>query len=162
MGGNRAWLSAPWLPTDIQPAEIVKLTFIMLLAKQLVWLKDARDLKSVSNVAMLAGHLLFMVGLIYVVSSDMGSALVYVFAFIGMAFAAGMALRWFLAGGAVAGIGFYLLWEKDKIPEYMKMRFRILFEHDQHRFGFGQLLESIRRARSSSCPYSCLRRRACR
>lgn len=137
VGGNRAWLSASWLPMNIQPAEIVKLTFIMLLAKQLVWLKDTRDLKSVSSVAMLGGHLLFMVGLIYVVSSDMGSALVYVFAFIGMAFAAGMALRWFLAGGAAAGIGFYLLWEKDKIPEYMKMRFRILFEHDLDPQGVG-------------------------
>jgi len=130
VGGNRAWLSASWLPMNIQPAEIVKLTFIMLLAKQLVWLKDTRDLKSVSSVALLAGHLLFMVGFIYVVSSDMGSALVYVFAFLGMTFVAGVALRWFAFGGAAAGIGFFLLWEKDKIPEYMKMRFRVLFNHD--------------------------------
>ncbi|NLU24490.1 MAG: FtsW/RodA/SpoVE family cell cycle protein, partial [Clostridiales bacterium] len=137
VGGNRAWLSASWLPMNIQPAEIVKLTFIMLLARQLVWLKDNRDLKSFSNVAMLAAHLLFMVGLIYVVSSDMGSALVYVFAFIGMAFAAGMALRWFFIGGAAAGIAFYLLWETDKIQEYMKMRFMVLFDHNLDPQGVG-------------------------
>ena len=34
-GGNRAWISIPGFPMDIQPAEIVKITFIILLAKQL-------------------------------------------------------------------------------------------------------------------------------
>jgi rod shape determining protein RodA len=138
--GNRAWLGVRGFPLNIQPAEIVKLTFIILLAKQFVWLREKRDLKSFTSAAMVAGHLLFMVALIYVVSSDMGSALVYVFIFIGMAFTAGLALRWFLIGGAGAGIAFYLLWELDKIPPYMKMRFQILFDHtlDPQKIGWQQ------------------------
>ena len=52
--GNRAWLDFPFLPVKVQPAEIVKITFILVLAKQLAWLKENRNLKSVTSVAMLA------------------------------------------------------------------------------------------------------------
>ncbi len=135
--GNLAWLHIPGFPVNIQPAEIVKMTFILLLAKQLVWLKENRDLKSVPSVAMLGGHLLLMIGLYYVISSDMGSALVYVFAFACMAFAAGVAARWFILGISGAGIGFFLLWQEEKIPEYMMDRFRILFDHDLDPLGVG-------------------------
>ena len=31
--GNKSWLSASWLPTSIQPSEIVKLTFSILVAR---------------------------------------------------------------------------------------------------------------------------------
>ena len=37
--GNRAWLDFPFLPVKVQPAEIVKLTFTLVLAKQLAWLE---------------------------------------------------------------------------------------------------------------------------
>ena len=37
--GNKAWLTASWLPTSIQPAEIVKLTFTVLLARQRAWFR---------------------------------------------------------------------------------------------------------------------------
>ena len=96
VNGNRAWLDIPLLPVNIQPAEIVKLTFILLLAQQLVWLKENRDLKSLSSIAFLGGHLALIAGLYVLVSSDMGSTLVYVFAFAAMAYAAGVALRWFV------------------------------------------------------------------
>ncbi len=129
VNGNRAWLDIPLLPVNIQPAEIVKLTFILLLAQQLVWLKANRDLKSTASIAFLGGHLLLIVGLYYVISSDMGSALVYVFVFAAMAFVAGVAIRWFVMALLGGGIAFYLLWELDKIPDYMKDRFRVLVDH---------------------------------
>ena len=130
VNGNRAWLDIPLLPVNIQPAEIVKLTFIILLAQQLVWLKEERDLKSIPSIALLGGHLLLIAGLYFVVSSDMGSALVYVFAFAAMAYAAGVAIRWFVMALLGGGIAFYLLWELDKIPQYMKDRFIVLVNHD--------------------------------
>ena len=130
VNGNRAWLDIPLLPVNIQPAEIVKLTFILLLAQQLVWLKENRDLKSLSSIAFLGGHLALIAGLYVLVSSDMGSTLVYVFAFAAMAYAAGVALRWFVMALLGGGIAFYLMWELDKIPEYMKDRFRVLVDHD--------------------------------
>lgn len=128
-GGNRAWLGFDGFPVNIQPAEIVKMTFILLLAKQLVYLKEHRDLKSIPSIGMLVGHLGLIVGLYYVISDDMGSALVYIFAFACMAFVAGVALRWFAIGLAAGGLGFYILWNEDKVNDYMKERFAVLFDH---------------------------------
>lgn len=128
--GNRAWLKFPFLPVSIQPAEIIKMTFVLLLAKQLAWLKEERDLRSVSSIGMLAGHLLFMVGVYYVISGDMGSALVYIFIFACMCFAARVATRWFVMGLAGGSFAFYLLWELDFISGYMKDRFLTLFDHN--------------------------------
>lgn len=128
--GNRAWIGISGFPVNIQPAEVVKLTFLLVLARQLVWLKEHRDLRSLKSILFLGGHLLLMVGLYYVISSDMGSALVYVFIFACMAFVAGVAIRWFVIALLGGGIGFYLLWELDKIPDYMKERFRVVFDHD--------------------------------
>ncbi len=135
--GNLAWLHIPGFPVNIQPAEIVKLTFILLLAQQLVWLKENRDLKSIPSIAMLGGHLLLIVGLYYVISSDMGSVLVYVFAFACMAFVAGVALRWFVLAISGGAFVFYALWELDKIPPHMVDRFRILFDHSYDPQGVG-------------------------
>ena len=43
--GNTAWLKFPFLPFSIGPAEVVKITFTLLLAKQLEWLREVkRDL----------------------------------------------------------------------------------------------------------------------
>ena len=86
----------------MQPAEIVKLTFIIVLAKQLAWLKENRDLRSISSIVMLAAHFGVIFALYYKISSDMGSALVFLFIFACMCFVAGVALRLFLIGGGAA------------------------------------------------------------
>ncbi len=130
VNGNQAWIHIPGIPVNIQPAEIVKLTFILLLAQQLVWLKENRDLKSIPSVMMLGGHLLLITGIYYVVSSDMGSALVYVFIFACMAFVAGVAIRWFVLAIGGGGFAIFILWEKELLPAYMMQRFRVLFDHD--------------------------------
>ena len=135
--GNRAWLGIRGFPVNIQPAEVVKITFIIVLAKQLVWLKEKRDLKSIPSLAMLGGHLLVLIGLYYVISGDMGSALVYIFIFVCMVFIAGVAKRWIALGLFGGAFGFYLLWQEDKIPGYMKMRFQILFDHELDPLGLG-------------------------
>ena len=135
--GNRAWLGIQGFPANTQPAEIVKLTFILVLSRQLVWVKENWGLKSLRSIAFLAGHVLLMVGLYYVISSDMGSALVYVFIFAAMAFVAGVAARWFIVALLGGGAAFYLLWELDKIPPYMKERFQVLVDHSLYPLGAG-------------------------
>lgn len=127
--GNKAWLEFPFLPVKVQPAEIVKLTFIIVLAKQLSWLKENRDLRSISSIVMLAAHFGVIFALYYKISSDMGSALVFLFIFACMCFAAGVALRWFLIGGGAAGLLFYAMWDLDLLDTYMKNRFIVLFDH---------------------------------
>ena len=113
----------------MQPAEIVKLTFTLVLAKQLAWLKENRDLSSIPSILFLGVHFGVIFLLYYKVSSDMGSALVFLFIFICMCFVAGVALHWFAIGGVLGGVGFWALWDLNKMPKYMKLRFQVLFDH---------------------------------
>lgn len=129
INGNRAWLGIEGFPINIQPAEVVKITFIIVLAKQLVWLKEKRDLKSIPSLAMLGAHLVILIGLYYTISGDMGSALVYIFVFACMVFVAGVAKRWIALTLFGGGFGFYILWQEDIIPDYMKARFEVVFDH---------------------------------
>ena len=139
--GNVAWLKFPGIPFQIGPAEVVKISFTLLLAKQLEWLREEkRDLKSFRSALLAAGHTLLLMGWYVVISRDMGNALTFFFIFLCMAFAAGFALRWFALlfagiGGAVAAL--LLL---DLVPEsmeYMVNRFRILFDHSLDPLGVG-------------------------
>lgn len=136
--GNRAWLEIPHIPFSIQPAEVVKIAFILLLSKQFEWVKEQRrELKSFGSVVMPTAHLLFMVGLIYAVSSDMGSALVYVFIFACIAMVAGVAWRWFILGGGGMTAAVLALYFLDKLPSHMADRFHVLFDHSFDPQGVG-------------------------
>lgn len=139
--GNRAWLKFPFVPFQIGPAEVVKITFVLLLAKQIEWLwQEKEDLKSFSSAAFVAAHTFGLCGLYFLVSHDMGNGLVFVFIFLCMAFVAGFALRWFFllfagAGGLIAAV--LLL---DLVPEnmtYMLKRFIVLFDHGFEPQGVG-------------------------
>ena len=117
--GNRAWLGVNDIgkrlgvgflenfPITVQPAEIVKITFILLLARQLALLQEKRDLRSFTNVIQPTAHAGAMFVFYYILSKDAGSGLVYLFVFLCMAFAAGFALRWIILGigGAVVRDG---------------------------------------------------------
>ncbi len=128
--GNQAWLKIPGIPFQIGPAEIVKITFTLLLAKQLEWLREEkRDLKSFSSAAMAAGHTLLLMGYYVIISKDMGNALTFFFIFLCMAFAAGFALRWFALLFLGGGAAFAAAWALELIPSYMMDRFRVLFDH---------------------------------
>ena len=55
--GNTAWLKFPFIPFSIGPAEVVKISFTLLLAKQIEWLRvEKRDLKSFRAALFAAGH----------------------------------------------------------------------------------------------------------
>ena len=55
-GGNLSWIHIPGIPLEIQPAEVVKLSFILLFAFQCAKLRE-KDLSSIPSVAQLVGHL---------------------------------------------------------------------------------------------------------
>ena len=137
-GGNRAWLKFPGFPVNIGPAEVVKITFVLLLAKQLEWLREEkRDLKSFPSALMVGAHAIGMCGFYFLVSGDMGNGLVFLFIFICMAFVAGFALRWFvlLIGGGTAAVA--AAWKLGIMPDYMQGRFLALFDHNYDPLGVG-------------------------
>jgi len=139
--GNTAWLKFPYVPVSIGPAEFVKISFSLLLAKQLEWLKEEKqDLRSFPAAFTIAGHTLGLVGFYFVISGDMGNALVFFFIFFAMSFVAGVALRWFalLLGGIGAGAAVILLF--DLIPtskRYMLDRFIVIFDRTYSPLGAG-------------------------
>ncbi len=124
-GGNRSWLDFPFLPIDIQPAEICKITYVLIMAS--VMTSHQQRISSIRSVMHMVFHLLALVGLNVVISKDAGVSLIFVFIFIGMAFAGGVSLVWFaLAGGAITA-AFPLLW-KFFFDDYQKTRIMILFD----------------------------------
>lgn len=139
--GNQAWLKIPGIPFQIGPAEVVKITFTLLLAKQLEWLREEkRDLRSFRAAFLTAGHTFALMGWYVVISGDMGNALTFFFIFLCMTFAAGFALRWFvlLFAGIGGGVAAVLL--LDLVPpsmNYMLNRFRVLFDHSYDVQGVG-------------------------
>ena len=101
-GGNHSWLYVG-LPMMIQPAEIVRLTFTVLLAKQIAWFRDDRRMKGLASLIFPAAHAGFMFVWIYILSKDAGSGLMYLVIYVGMAVAAGLAWYWFALGFGVLG-----------------------------------------------------------
>jgi len=135
--GNRSWLYASWMPTSIQPAEIVKLSYTILIAKQIAWFSENRKMKGLESLFWPVAHAGFMFLYIYVISSDAGNGLVYLMICAGMACAAGLAWYWFAAGFSALGLGIGLLALMDKLPTYMTKRFRVLFDHSYDPRGVG-------------------------
>lgn len=136
--GNQAWLRFPGIPFNIGPAEIVKITFTLLLAKQLEYLREEkRDLKSFSAAFQVGGHTLLLMGWYVAISGDMGNALTFFFIFLCVAFAAGFALRWFVLLFTGAGVGISVALALNLIPTYMQERFKVLFDHSYDPAGIG-------------------------
>ena len=109
--GNKSWLR--FGPIGIQPSEIIKITFAMLLAKQMSRLRESpRGLSGVFSVIQLVAHFALMFGLIVVISADLGSALVFLFIFAAMCFAGGLKIWWFLAAIGICAAAAPTLWEK--------------------------------------------------
>lgn len=131
-GGNKSWIDLKII--TIQPAELVKLPFIMLLAKQISVLQE----KGINKISSLFWVLLFtgsLCGVIFVISKDMGMVLVYLFIAAIMLWVAGVKLRWFALAGAVGAGGVALLW--PRLPEYLRLRIMVVFDHDLDPFGKG-------------------------
>ncbi len=118
--GYKSWLR--FFGIGIQPAEVVKITFLVLLAKQLKALKASKSgLNSIVSVLMLVAHFGLMFLLIIAASSDLGSALVFGIIFVVMLFAAGISLIWFFLGAVVIGAASPLIWNSF-LSEYQKER----------------------------------------
>ena len=134
INGNRNWMYLPGIPVSIQPAEVVKLTFVLILAR----IMDRSREYGISrpwSVLKMAGFTAFFMGLNTYLSHDFGMSLVYFFIFGVMAFAAGVKLRWFaLALGGVAGL-VAVAW--SHLPAHIQMRFQILLDHSLDPLGVG-------------------------
>lgn len=132
--GNRSWLDLPLIPVDIQPAEICKITYILITAS--VMNSHQNRISSVPSVFHMAFHLLFLFGLNVVLSRDLGVSLIYVGVFIGMAFAGGVSMLWFAAAGGALVAAAPVLWN-EFLDDYQKDRIEMLFNPEVDPEGLG-------------------------
>jgi rod shape determining protein RodA len=142
--GNKSWLDFPLLPIDIQPAEICKITYILIMAS--VMSSYQNRISSLRSVFTMVFHLGLLAGLNMVLSSDLGVTLIFVFIFAGMAFCGGVNPLWFLiAAGAVVAL-FPVLW--NFLGEYQKLRIEILFNPDIDPLGTGPRFHTMQALKS--------------
>lgn len=122
--GNRSWLDFPLIPVNIQPAEICKITYILIMAS--VMASHQNNISGIPSVMHMVLHLGLLVGLNMALSRDAGVSLIFVFIFIGMAFGGGVSLWWFaLAIGAIAA-AIPVVW--PLLGEYQQERILVLID----------------------------------
>ena len=122
--GNKSWLDLPGLPFDIQVAEILKTTYILIAAS--VMAAHQNRLSNYKSVMHMVFHLGLLVGLNMVLSKDAGVSLIFVFIFIGMTFAGGVGKGWFFLALGCLGVGFPVLW--PMLAPHQKARIEVLFD----------------------------------
>ena len=142
--GNRSWLDIPLIPVDIQPAEICKITYILIMAS--VMASNQSRISSLRSIFQMGFHLALLVGLNMVISKDLGVSLIFVFVFIGMAFAGGVNLLWFLGAGSAVVLAWPLLW--DLMGSHQRNRILVLFDPTVDPDGIYERYHAVRSMRS--------------
>ena len=122
--GNRSWLDIPGFPVMIQPAEICKITYVVIMAS--VMSAYQSRVSSPKAVFHMVFHLMLVVGLNMVLSGDAGVSLIFVFIFIGMAFTGGVSLFWFGLAIALIVVAWPILWEV--MGKYQQERILVLID----------------------------------
>ena len=142
--GNESWIDIPLLPVDIQPAEICKITFILIMAS--VMASNRSRISSLKSIISMGFHLALLVGLNMVLSGDLGVSLIFVFIFIAMAFAGGVSLLWFLAAGGSIVLAWPLLW--DLMGSHQRNRILVLIDPTFDPDGVYERYHAVRSMRS--------------
>ena len=143
--GNKSWLDFPFLPFDIQPAEVCKITFVLVMAS--VMASQQNNISSPKSLGLIIFNMLLVVGLNLLVSSDMGVSLIFVFITIGMIWAGGVSIFWFLAAGAFGALFAPLAWQFI-LSDNQKNRILVLFNPSLDAQGTGALYHTNRALRS--------------
>lgn len=145
--GNKSWLKLPGVPVNIQPAEICKIIFVLLLAR--VMQANQNNISSFKSVFSMAFYLVALVGLNMVISHDAGVSLIFVFIFIVMAFVGGVKVWWFLCGiGGLAMLAPYI-WN-NLMQDYQKLRLEAIWNPDVDPLGTGVRWHTMHSLRSLS------------
>lgn len=123
---NRSWLSFSWLPFSVQPAEICKIIYIIIIAKTMAIYRN--KVSSFLTIMQLAVITALLVALILVVSGDTGVALPYIFIFVIMAYAGGVNIGWFALAAGAATVAAPFIWNSKLVREDQKQRILMLFD----------------------------------
>ena len=134
---DKAWLMI--FGITFQPSELAKIGFIITFSYHLSKLLNAGILNEPLSIIYLCLHGAAPVLLVHLQGDD-GSALVFLFVFIVMMFAAGVKMRYFIAASGLLVVAAPIMWFKV-MDEFQKKRILILFnpELDPELTAFQQL-----------------------
>lgn len=135
--GNRAWLGLPGIPITLQPAEVNKVFFCVILAKLLAYLKRENNINHPVSVLKIGGVAAFYCGIVVVFSKDFGSTLIFVVIFVFMVWASGISKLWYFSGIAAAMVAVRFIWDKIPDTELHKKRILVVFDHTLDPYGTG-------------------------
>ena len=138
---DKAWLMI--FGMTFQPSELAKIGFIITFSHHISRLLENESLNEPLNIIFLCMHGAVPVGLVHLQGDD-GSALVFLFIFIVMMFAAGIKLRYFAAAFASLVVILPVMWFYV-MDEFQKKRILIIFnpELDPEVTGFQQARAAI-------------------
>ncbi len=124
--GNRAWMVIPYVGVSIQPSEVCKVIFIVVLAQEMTIRRD--KINSPVSIFVFAALVIVIVGLYMSASNDAGSALIFLAIFVFLAMGAGISFGWFLGGFAAICAAVPVLWTTGVIKSYMKNRILVVYD----------------------------------
>lgn len=128
---NKNWIYLGFV--SIQPAEFVKIAYILIFARAIEKCKEnISSLRSLLYLGAVAGGLLALMAL----QGDMGNMLVFLFITAAMLFAAGLNWKYFAGGIVLATLAAPLLWTKV-LSSYMRDRILFGFRPELDPSGYG-------------------------
>ena len=120
----KTWIKLGSLGLYFQPSELVKIGFIITFTVHLDNVRDKLD--SIKTLIFLCIHAAIPT-LLVLVTGDMGSALIFIFIFVAMMFAAGLKAKFFALGALLVAAATPFIWEfvfssiqKDRIYAILK------------------------------------------
>lgn len=127
--GSKSWIR--FGSFGIQPAEIVKIGFIITFAKHLSMLSNVNKKKNLLGLIL---HLIPIVGLI-MLQPDFGTTMVFICIFVGMIFVAGLSYKYIFA--AFLGVGFSVPVIWHLLKPYQKDRILVFLNPESDPLGRG-------------------------
>ena len=134
---NKNWIKIPGIPFNIQPAEFVKIFYIITFSRHVDRVHD--NINSIKNVAKLALHAGIIIGLI-LITKDLGTVLIYLIVTAVILFMGGLSLWYFAAAGVLLVIAAPFIW--DKMADYQRLRIMAGFNPniDPEDYGYQALM----------------------
>ena len=136
--GGQSWFRFGGI--GLQPAEIVKIIFIITFSYHLSQVKDS--INELKTFLVLMAHVGIILGLI-LLQPDLGTALVFVFMFLVMAFVAGLSYKYYLVLFGLAAGAAPIVWFSGLMKDYQKSRILAVFKPEQFAQNYGyQVVQS--------------------
>ena len=129
--GTRGWIRFGFV--GIQPAELVKIGFIITFAKHIEAVGD--DINRIKNVLLLVLHAGILVGLV-LLQPDFGTAIVFVFMFVVMLFVAGISWKYIASAFGTVAVCAVPVW-MFLLKDFQKNRILSFFNPELDPMGSG-------------------------